>query len=82
MMSTIEIRKAGYPKQHRFHDFRRRYWPLVPLTRLAISAAIPDRDFTTVIATALLGEEGPESWQMGKDKVFLKAHHDTTLESA
>ena len=80
MMSTIAIRKAGYPYQHTFDQFRKRYWLLH--REFQITGKLTDEKFTKSIAGRALGNSSASSWQAGVSKIFLKADHDAVLESA
>lgn len=80
MMSTIAIRKAGYPYQHTFEEFRKRYWLLH--REFQITGRLTDETFTKSIAGRALGDSSASSWQSGISKIFLKADHDHILEAA
>ena len=82
MMSTIEIRKAGYPHQHTFSEFRHRYQAL-GIQHLGPHAGnVSDKDFTDGVCVKILGPASNDSWQLGVNKVFLKDSHDNALEDA
>ena len=82
MMSTIEIRKAGYPHQHTFSEFRHRYQALGVQHPGQHANSTSDEAFTHGVCVKILGPASPASWQIGKSKVFFKDSHDTKMEHA
>uniref|UniRef100_A0A8C1LDP5 Myosin VIIBb n=1 Tax=Cyprinus carpio TaxID=7962 RepID=A0A8C1LDP5_CYPCA len=64
MLDTIKIRKLGYPIRHTFKDFLQRYRVLLKSVDSICRAMIKDK----------------EDWKIGKNKIFLRDHHDSFLE--
>ncbi|KAG7527129.1 unconventional myosin-VIIa-like [Solea senegalensis] len=77
MMSTIRIRKLGFPILHTFEEFLKRYRVLLRKTRCdpktETAAACCEAICNTVI-------EKKGDWKIGRTKIFLKDAHDVVLE--
>uniref|UniRef100_A0A8C1L7E9 Myosin VIIBb n=1 Tax=Cyprinus carpio TaxID=7962 RepID=A0A8C1L7E9_CYPCA len=69
MLDTIKIRKLGYPIRHTFKDFLQRY-------RVLLKS--PAANCCAAICRAMIKDK--EDWKIGKNKIFLRDHHDSFLE--
>lgn len=74
-METAKIRKAGYAIRHSYKNFVDRYRFLVN----GITKKIENRAAATKICNETLSAM-PNSFALGKTKVFLKEEHDVHLE--
>lgn len=80
-MATIEIRRAGFPFQRTFEEFRDRYSMIAPPHLRSFQ--ISDKEFADAICNGRLGipEESKFGvYHMGKTRVFFKDEHDRELE--
>ncbi|XP_039533712.1 unconventional myosin-VIIa [Pimephales promelas] len=77
MLETIRIRKLGYPIRHTFKDFLQRYRVLLKSVDCDPNTE-PPSDCCAAICRAMIKDE--EDWKIGKNKIFLRDHHDSFLE--
>eukprot|EP00041_Stephanoeca_diplocostata_P036653 m.1347145 g.1347145 ORF g.1347145 m.1347145 type:complete len:2141 (-) comp24909_c0_seq1:347-6769(-) len=91
ILATCEIRRAGFPFQHSYDEFRDRYWMLIPRKQYTSNREVTEivcRQFLpppTAGTTASSGDATPttvSSWCLGNTRVFLKDAHDVILEAA
>ncbi|CAM4593667.1 unnamed protein product [Leuciscus chuanchicus] len=77
MLETIRIRKLGYPIRHTFKDFLYRYRVLLKSVDCDPNTE-PPSNCCAAICRAMIKDE--EDWKIGKNKIFLRDHHDSFLE--
>ncbi|KAI5099410.1 unconventional myosin-VIIa isoform X2 [Silurus meridionalis] len=77
ILETIKVRKLGFPIRHRFKEFLDRYRVLLKTTDCDPSKESAS-DCCNAICKAVI--KCQDDWRMGKNKIFLKDHHDSFLE--
>ncbi|KAI0980820.1 hypothetical protein GJ496_003139 [Pomphorhynchus laevis] len=78
MMETIRIRKLGFPIRYTFEFFMNRYYILLR-SRTQLTAQSDQAKLASNICRAVLG---PDDFQVGRSKVFLKDKANNDLEEA
>eukprot|EP01114_Cavostelium_apophysatum_P013844 TRINITY_DN344_c0_g2_i1.p1 TRINITY_DN344_c0_g2~~TRINITY_DN344_c0_g2_i1.p1 ORF type:complete len:1517 (+),score=469.87 TRINITY_DN344_c0_g2_i1:48-4598(+) len=73
IINATKVRKQGYFYRALFHDFYRRFFFLLPHTKLR------DQEFCRFVLSKVA--KGSDQWQIGQTKVFLKEHCYTNLEA-
>ncbi|XP_069020490.1 unconventional myosin-VIIa-like [Embiotoca jacksoni] len=77
MIDTIRIRKLGYPIQHTFGEFLKRYRVLLKTTICDPKTETPAACCDAICKSVI---EGQDEWKIGRKKIFLKDAHDAALE--
>ncbi|XP_040613950.1 unconventional myosin-VIIb isoform X2 [Mesocricetus auratus] len=77
MMETVQIRKSGFPIRYTFDEFSKRFRMLLPSSERK-QFQDKHRQMTLRIVDRCLGTD--KDWKMGRTKIFLKDHQDTTME--
>ncbi|KAF5880167.1 unconventional myosin-VIIa-like, partial [Clarias magur] len=69
VLETIKIRKLGYPIQHRFEEFLRRYRVLLKSTECDPSKESVSNCCVAICRAVIKSQD---DWRIGKTKIFLK----------